>query len=38
MAGVNTAHVWLAMQINYDLSKALKRKQAKIHALSRNLH
>ncbi|WP_404977246.1 MULTISPECIES: HigA family addiction module antitoxin [Bartonella] len=34
MAGVSTARAWLAMQTNYDLSKALKRKQPKIDLLS----
>ncbi|EJF92269.1 HigA family addiction module antidote protein [Bartonella taylorii 8TBB] len=34
MAGVSTARAWLAMQTNYDLSKALKRKQPKIHPFS----
>ncbi|GAA5109767.1 HigA family addiction module antitoxin [Bartonella jaculi] len=34
MAGVSTARAWLAMQTNYDLSKALKRKQPKIQPLS----
>ncbi len=34
MAGVGTARAWLAMQTNYDLSKALKRKQPKIYPLS----
>lgn len=34
MAGVSTARAWLSMQTNYDLSKALKRKQPKIYPLS----
>ncbi|WP_273721558.1 MULTISPECIES: HigA family addiction module antitoxin [unclassified Bartonella] len=34
MAGVGTARAWLAMQTNYDLSKALKRKQPKVYPLS----
>nr|WP_015060451.1 HigA family addiction module antitoxin [Bartonella sp. TT0105]ADN97104.1 virulence associated protein [Bartonella sp. TT0105] len=38
MAGVSTARAWLAMQTNYDLSKALKRKQPKIQPLSVSSH
>ncbi|KEC56549.1 HigA family addiction module antidote protein [Bartonella koehlerae C-29] len=37
MAGVSTARAWLIMQTNYDLSKALKRKQPKIDPLSTRL-
>ncbi|GAA4666682.1 HigA family addiction module antitoxin [Bartonella pachyuromydis] len=38
MAGVSTARAWLAMQTNYDLSKALKRKQPKVQPLSVSSH
>ncbi|MCZ2159158.1 HigA family addiction module antitoxin [Bartonella sp. 220] len=33
MAGISTARAWLAMQTNYNLAKALKQKQPKIHPL-----
>lgn len=33
MAGVSTARVWLAMQLNFDLAKARKHKQPHITPL-----
>lgn len=33
MAGASTAHVWLSMQVNYDLAQARRRPQPPIRAL-----
>lgn len=32
-AGVSTARVWLAMQVNYDLAQAMKRPQPSVKSL-----